>query len=151
MACGSTRADVVDEAAQGHRVPDVAAAVDLEQVLAVLADEAVDQAGRQIGERRRRGIGDALENVQPAEQVAGHLLLKAREQRVAIGGGQPAQQVADDLNLPHALLVVARRGKQALNLTQHLAQRLGRIDRDRRRALGQRGQSLADLGDRAVA
>ena len=41
-----------------------------------LPDEAVDEALGQIGQLRRLGIGHRPQGIQPAQQVAGHLLLE---------------------------------------------------------------------------
>ena len=91
---------VLHETLERFEIPDVAPAVDLEQVLAALTDEAVDEARRQVGERRRLRIGHVGERMEAAEQVARRPLLKRGQRLKAFVGPHAAERIAGAFEVP---------------------------------------------------
>ena len=91
---------ILDETLQGIEVPDVASAVDLEQVLAATAHESLHEARWQIVERGGFGIGDTLQSVEAADEVSGRTLLERRQRLVAVARAHGAQGVAGPFQVP---------------------------------------------------
>ncbi len=70
---------------EGLHVPDFTLGVDLkEELRAVLADESLHQARREIAQLGRLGIGHALKDMEPAEQVAGQAVLVRGEAPITL-------------------------------------------------------------------
>jgi hypothetical protein len=123
----------------------------LQQMPAAVPDEAIDQAGRQIREFRRLGIGHPAEHVEPAQQIPGHVLLKARQHGRALAGGKPAEDIPDLLHLKHRLRASPAGQQLGLDVGQDPAEVLGAIDRDQGGTLGERRQPPLDaLDDRLL-
>ena len=148
---GIDAADLFHEPFQRAEVPDVTAAVDLEQVPAVLADEPVDEARRQVVEPGRFGIGDGRESVETREQIARRLLLEGSQRLEALVGPQTTQRFAGPLQMPGRPQAAGPLCRLALRPGERLTQAIEPVDRDLRWPLRQRGQTALDpLDDRPL-
>ena len=138
---------VADELLQRLEVPDVAPAVDLEEVTAAGADESFDQARRQVGKRRRFGIGDARQRVQSAEQISRRPLLEAGDGAVTLLRPLPPQAVAGPLQVPGRPQSAGPLRDLRLRPGERLAEGIEPIDRNLRRPLRKRGEPAANRFD----
>ena len=92
--------DVGDELFESIHIPDVATAVDLEQMSIAFSHESRDQAVWQIVQAGWFRIRRRLESVQATQQIACHALLKLGQSRVALVQRHSPYRIANLGNLP---------------------------------------------------